>query len=203
MIDCALGDAFGILSCLFWSTVPQYGARVQIYLELLDCVFSGASFLTRVCLSVTLHIVAMWQYYEWYYKIRSNPIKPSLWYSTVAYVPVRVTRGALTAHRYIYAPPPAEPRSTARVLFHCQYLCGTILVTQYSMVWDWRVSRAGPMPFYWPSCSLPFCPLLFSLSLLSFYMSVLSPYLSLATFFSENNNNKKNNNTEYTNRSFI
>ena len=30
----------------------------------------------------------------------------------------------------------------------CQYLCGTILVTPYSMVWDWRISRAGPMPFY-------------------------------------------------------
>ena len=24
------------------------------------------------------------------------------------------------------------------------------------MVWDWRVSRAGPMPFCWPSCSLLF-----------------------------------------------
>ena len=38
-----------------------------------------------------------------------------------------------------------------------------------SMVWDWRVSRAGPMPFYWPSCSLPFYLLLFSHSLLSFF----------------------------------
>ena len=45
-------------------------------------------------------------------------------------------------------------------------MCGTIFVTLYSMVnWDWRVSRAGPMPFYWPSCSLPFCLLLFSLPL--------------------------------------
>ena len=41
------------------------------------------------------------------------------------------------------------------------------------MVWDWRVSRAGPMPFYWPSCSLTFFLLLFSLSLLSFYGLVL------------------------------
>ena len=71
------------------------------------------------------------------------------------------------------------------------------------MVWDWRVSRAGPMPFYWPSCSLPFCLLLFSLSLLSFYGLVLwgwclrtdrvwialSPGLALPTFFNNNNNN--------------
>ena len=48
-----------------------------------------------------------------------------------------------------------------------------ILVTPCSMVWDWRVSRAGPMPLYWPSCSLTFCLLLFSLSLLSFYGLVL------------------------------
>ena len=66
-----------------------------------------------------------------------------------------------------------EPRSIARLLFPCQYLCGTILVTPCSMVWDWQVSREGPMPFYWPSCSLTFCLLLFSLSLLSFCGLVL------------------------------
>ena len=49
---------------------------------------------------------------------------------------------------------------------------GTILVTPFSMVWDWRVSRAGPMPFYRPSCSLPFCLQLFFLCLLSFYWLV-------------------------------
>ena len=68
---------------------------------------------------------------------------------------------------------PAEPCSIAGLLYPCQYPCGTILVTQYSMVWDWRVSRAGPMPFYWPSCSLTFCLLLFSFSHLSFYGLVL------------------------------
>ena len=67
----------------------------------------------------------------------------------------------------------AEPHSTAGFLFPGQYLCRMILVTMYSMVFDWWVSRAGPMPFYWPHCSLPFCFLLFSLSLLSFYGLVL------------------------------
>ena len=42
-------------------------------------------------------------------------------------------------------------------------------LTPYLMVWDWRVSRAGPMPFCWPSCSLLFCLQLFSLSLLFLY----------------------------------
>ena len=63
----------------------------------------------------------------------------------------------------------AEPRSIAGPLFACQYLSRTILVTPYSMVWDWRVSRAGPMSLYWPSCSLPFCLLLFFIFILSFY----------------------------------
>ena len=47
----------------------------------------------------------------------------------------------------------AEPRSTAGLLFPYQYICGTILVTPHSMVWDWRASREGLMNFYWPSCS--------------------------------------------------
>ena len=41
--------------------------------------------------------------------------------------------------------PAAEHRSTAGLLIPCHYLCGTILVTPYSMVYDWQVSRAGPM----------------------------------------------------------
>ena len=69
--------------------------------------------------------------------------------------------------------PAAEPRSTAGLLFSSQYLSGTIWLTPYSMVSDWRVSRAGPMPFCWPSCSLLFCLQLFSLSLLFLYRLVV------------------------------
>ena len=51
------------------------------------------------------------------------------------------------------------------------------------MVWDWRVSRVGPLHFYWPSCSLPFCLLLISFSLPSFYGLVLwGPALLCQTF---------------------
>ena len=66
----------------------------------------------------------------------------------------------------------AEPRSIAGLLFPLQYLCGTIFVTSYSMVWDWRVSRARPMHFI-ISGLLPFGLLLFFLSLLSVYGLVL------------------------------
>ena len=44
----------------------------------------------------------------------------------------------------------AEPRSTAQLLFPSLYPSGTILLTPYSMVWNWRDSRAVPMLFYWP-----------------------------------------------------
>ena len=107
------------------------------------------------------------------YKIRCNPMHPLYGALRVPYVPVRVTRGAGSHIGSLMRLLAAEPRSIAGLLLPCQYLCGTILVTPCSMVWCWRVSRAGPMPFYWPSCSLTFCLLLFSLSLLSFCGLVL------------------------------
>ena len=51
--------------------------------------------------------------------------------------------------------PAAEPGSTAGFLFPSECPSGTILLTPYSMVWDWRVSRAGPMLFYWPKLLYP------------------------------------------------
>ena len=62
-----------------------------------------------------------------------------------------------------------EPHCTTALLFPSVSICGTILVAPYLMMWNWRVSGAGLMPFYWPSCVLPFCHRLFSLSFLSFY----------------------------------
>ena len=35
MIDCFLGDALGVLSCPFWSTVLPFGARLPIHT--IDC----------------------------------------------------------------------------------------------------------------------------------------------------------------------
>ena len=107
------------------------------------------------------------------YKIRCNSMHPLYGALPVPYVPVRVTRGAVISHRYTYAPPRCRTSQYRRTFVPSRCLYGTILVTPCSMVWDWRVSRARPMPFYWPSCSLTFCLLLFSLTLLSFYGLVL------------------------------
>ena len=49
----------------------------------------------------------------------------------------------------------AEPRSTARLYFPSQCPTGTILLTPYSMVWNWPVSRAGQYFFIGLCCSIP------------------------------------------------
>ena len=103
------------------------------------------------------------------YKMRCNLIHSLCGALPVPYVPLRVTRGALIAHRYTYAPPRCRTSQYLRTFIPYQYLSGTIWLTPYSMVWDWRVSRAGPMPFCWPSSSLLFCLQQFSLSLIFLY----------------------------------
>ena len=68
----------------------------------------------------------------------------------------------------------AEPRSTAGLFFPTRCPSGTILLTPFSMVWDWRVSRAGPMLFVGLNCSIPTIDFYsFSLSLLSVYRLAL------------------------------
>ena len=50
----------------------------------------------------------------------------------------------------------AEPCSTAGLLFPSRCPSGTNLLTPYSMVWDWRVSRARPLLLYWPKLLYPY-----------------------------------------------
>ena len=107
------------------------------------------------------------------YNIRCNPKHQLCGALPVPYLPVRVTRGVLIAHRYTFAPPRCRTSHTAGLFFPSQYLSGTIWLTPYLMVWDWRVSRAGTMPFCCPSCSFSFCLQLFSLSLLFLYRLVV------------------------------
>ena len=171
MIDCFLGDALGVLSCQFWSTVLPFGALLTIHT--LDYWTSGqwCQFFDWGRVWVWPHIVALWQYYVCC--TRSGVTRYTLF---VVLFLCRMCRWGYTRRSHIGSLMrllAAEPRSIAGLLFPCQYLCGTILVTPCSMVWDWRVSRAGPMHFYWPCYSLTFYLLLFSLSFLSFFGLVL------------------------------
>ena len=60
----------------------------------------------------------------------------------------------------------AEPCRTTGPLLPCQYICGTILVTSFLMVWDEQVKRAGPSFFIGLAARPPFAscfPFLFFL----------------------------------------
>ena len=113
------------------------------HLKLLDRAVSGALFLTgRMFESDIAHCRSVAVLYM-LYKIRCNPMHPLNDAPPGPYVLVWVTRGALVTYRYTYMP----PSSTAEHLFPSQCPSGTILLTPYSMVWDWRLSKAGQIVF--------------------------------------------------------
>ena len=125
-------------------------SAADTHLKLLDLAVSGARFLLTggVFESDIAHrrsaaVLCM------LYKIMCNPMHPLNDVLPGPYMPVRVKRGALVAYRYTYAPPRCRILQYRRtlILFQSQCPSGTILLTPYSMVWDWRVSKAGPTFF--------------------------------------------------------
>ena len=117
------------------------------------------------------------------------------------HVLVWVTRGALVAHWYTYSILRCGTSPYCRTfIFPSQCPCGMILIL-YLMLWDWQVSRAGPMLFSWPELLYPFLsfnifPFLFFLSI-SWYCGAvsfgqikcktLSPSFAVQTSFNINN----------------
>ena len=111
----------------------------------------------------------------------------------------------------------AEPCSTAGLLFLSRCPPGPILLTPYSMVWDWWVSRAGSMLLYWPKLLYPYYSLLlfFPFSLLSVCRLALwgwglqtdRVYITLSillpTFFNNNNITSFNNDSNCSFRFFL
>ena len=75
------------------------------HLRLLDRVVSRASFLTGGVFACDLAHRRSVAVLCMLYKIRCNPMHPLCGALPVPYVPVRVTRGAMIAHRFTYAPP--------------------------------------------------------------------------------------------------
>ena len=106
MIDCFLGDALGVLSCPFWSTVlPFLCSAADTHLRLLDHVVSSASFLTEGVFDCDLAHHQSLVVLCMLYKIRCNPKHPLYGALPVPYVPVWVTCCAVITHRYTYVPP--------------------------------------------------------------------------------------------------
>ena len=97
------------------------------------------------------------------YKVRCNPVHPVNGALPGPYVPVRVTLCSLVAHRYTYAPPRCRTSQSSMTFILLSVSLWNDLANPYSMVWAWRVSRAGPMLFYWPKLLYPnYSLLLFS-----------------------------------------
>ena len=147
-------DSLLIGRCFWCFVLPvlEYSSAVwcsatDTRLKLLDRVVSGACFLAGGVLNCYLSHRRSITVLCMLYKIRCNKMHPLCSALPVPYVPVRVTRCVLIAHRYTYAPPRCRTSRYRRTFFRSQYLSGTIWLTPYSMVWDWQVSRAGPMPF--------------------------------------------------------
>ena len=85
------------------------------------------------------------------------------------YVPARVTRGALVAHRHSFAPPIARCKTSQyrRSIVPLSVSLWNDLSDPALMVWDWRVSRAEPMLSCWHDLLFLFCLQLFYLFLSS------------------------------------
>ena len=67
---------------------------------------------------------------------------------------------ALVAHRYTYAPPRYRTLQYSRIFVPFSVSPWNDLANPVSVVWDWRVSRAGPMHLYWPKLLYPYYTLL-------------------------------------------
>ena len=103
------------------------------------------------------------------YKIRCNLKHPLCGALPVPYVPVRVTRGALIAHRYTYAPPCYRTSQCRRTFIpHSVSLWNDLVDPVYDGV-GLAGFKSRSNAFCWPSSSLLFCLQQFSLSLLFLY----------------------------------
>ena len=80
-------------------------SAADTHLKLLYRVVCGACFLARDVLNYNLSHCRSVAVLCMLYKIRCNPMYPLCGALPVLYVPVRVIRGVLIAHRYTYAPP--------------------------------------------------------------------------------------------------
>ena len=102
--DCFLGETFGILSCLLWSTVLQCGTQLVIH---------------TVNYFISIRCILMHPLLVLYQSCMCQCMLHAMLWSHIGIL-VRLLA--------------AEPCSTTGLLFPCQYLCQTILITLYWMV---------------------------------------------------------------------
>ena len=105
MIDRFLGDPFvGFVLPVLEYCSAVWCSAADTHLKLLDRAVSGARFLTWGVFECDISHRRSVAVLCMLYKIRCNPVHPINGTPPGPYVPARVTRGALVAHRYTYAP---------------------------------------------------------------------------------------------------
>ena len=107
------------------------------------------------------------------YTIRCNPVRPLNAATWTVCTSAGFSRcsGRTLVH---LCPPRCRTSLYRRTFTPLSDTLWTILLTPYSMVWDWLVSREGPMLSYWPKLLYPYNSLLlFSNFLFSVYMLAL------------------------------
>ena len=112
---------FALLLLEYCSAV--WCSAADTHLKLLDRVVRDASFLTVSAFECDLAHRRSVAVLCMLYKIRWNPIHLLHGALPVPYVPVRVKRFAVIAHRYTFGLLAAGPRSTALLIFPCWYFC--------------------------------------------------------------------------------
>ena len=129
-------------------------------LKLLDRAVSGAWLLTggvfecdiAHCLSVAVLCML--------YKIRCNPVHPLNSALPRPYVPVRVTCGALVAHRYTYAPPCCRTSQYSRTFIPLLVSLWNDLPNPIRWCGTGRFQEQSQCFFYWPQLLYPYYSLL-------------------------------------------
>ena len=120
-------SSFGYCSAVWCSAADTH-------LKLLDRAVSGARLLTAGVFECDISHRRSVTVLCMLYKIRCYPVHPLNFALPGLYVPARVTRGALVAHRYTYAPPLCRNLQYSRTFFSSRCPSGTILLIPYSMV---------------------------------------------------------------------
>ena len=118
--------------CLMGFVLPSFQCSSAVWcsaanthLKILDHAVSGSQFLTGGVFECDIAHHRSVAVLCMLYKIRCNPMHPLNDVLPGPHVPVRVTCGALVAHRYTYE----QPRSIAVLLFPSQCPSGMILLT--------------------------------------------------------------------------
>ena len=159
----------------FWSfvlPVLEYCSTVwcsaaDSHRKLLDRVVRSAGFLAGGVLDCNLAHRRSVAELCMLFKIKSNAMLPLSGALPLPYVPARVTRGALVAHRHSFATPRCRTSQYLRTFVPLSVSLWNDLSDLCLMVWDWRVSRAEPMLSCWHNLFFLFRLLLFYLLLTS------------------------------------